>query len=255
MKYVAMWSGGKDSTAMLILIKQHELPLDEIVYADVGDWMWPGVDEHITKVEEYMQMPITIIDISDNIKEGFRKWGFCSALTRWCTGMKRDGINKHLREYGDDLNQYVGIAADELHRAGKQKYKKGIISFPLIDYGYTEEMALQLCYMNGFDFGGVYKHRTRYNCWCCPLQNLMELRVLFKHYPELWDKMREMQWISPNDFRHEETIFSLEHRWWVEQHSSKKKIWENLKVEGTSHECTGACHICEHIQGDKQCTL
>ena len=64
MKHIALYSGGKDSTAMLILIKEHELPLDEIIYADVGSWMWPGVDEHLTKVEEYMDLTITRIDIS-----------------------------------------------------------------------------------------------------------------------------------------------------------------------------------------------
>jgi len=254
MKHIALYSGGKDSTAMLILIKQHNLPLDEMVYADVGEWMWPGVDEHLTKVETYMNMSITRIDISGKLKEGFKKWGFPSPLVRWCTAMKRDNLNKYLGKYKEDLTQYVGIAADEPHRTGNKRYKKGIINYPLIDYGYTEKMALELCYKEGFDFGGVYEHRSRYNCWCCPLQRLDELRVLFKFNPELWHKMREMQWVSPNDFRQGETIFSLEHRWWNElnDNTKKKKYWDNLEHVEVKNECIGACHLCTHkhnVQG------
>jgi 3'-phosphoadenosine 5'-phosphosulfate sulfotransferase (PAPS reductase)/FAD synthetase len=225
MKNIALYSGGKDSTAMLILIKQNQLELDEIVYADVGSWMWPGVDEHLEKVEKYVGMSITHIDISKKIQEGFKKWGFASPLVRWCTGLKRDNINKYLGKYKNGLTQYVGMAADELHRTNNKRYKKGIIRYPLIDYSYTEKKALELCYAEGFDFGGVYKQRSRYNCWCCPLQKLNELRILFKYYPELWQKMREMQWESPNDFRQGETVFSLEHRWWNELRSAKRKQW------------------------------
>jgi 3'-phosphoadenosine 5'-phosphosulfate sulfotransferase (PAPS reductase)/FAD synthetase len=247
LKHIALYSGGKDSTAVLILIKENNLPLDEILYADVGSWMWPGVDEHLKKVEEYVGMKITRIDISKQIQEGFKKWGFPSPLIRWCTGMKRDGLNKHLNQIEDDLTQYVGIAYDEQHRTGNKRYAKGIIKYPLIDFKYTEKMALNLCYRRGFDFDGVYDHHSRYNCWCCPLQRLDELRITFKYYPELWDKMREMQWISPNDFRRDETIFSLEHRWWTELNGSKKKHWEHLnKPVIVDNECTGACHICDH---------
>lgn len=254
MKHIALYSGGKDSTAMLILIKQNNIPLDEMIYADVGSWMWPGVDEHLQKVEQYMDMTITKIDISENIKEGFRKWGFPSPLVRWCTGMKRDGINKYLGKYKGGLTQYVGMAADELHRTGNKRYKKGIISFPLIDYGYTEKMALELCYNKGFDFGGVYEHRSRYNCWCCPLQTLNELRVLFKFYPELWKEMEEMQWISPNDFRQGMTIMGLSHRFWMEIHDKHlyKKYWKNLERSDVKNECIGACHLCDHKHEQSQ---
>jgi 3'-phosphoadenosine 5'-phosphosulfate sulfotransferase (PAPS reductase)/FAD synthetase len=247
MKHIALYSGGKDSTAVLILIKKHGLPLDEILYADVGKWMWPGIDKHMKKVEEYMQMPVIHLDISEQIQKGFKKWGFASPLTRWCTGIKRDEMNRYLKQYvKEGLTQYVGIAFDEQHRTGNKRYQKGEIRYPLIEYNITEAMALEMCYKEGFDFGGVYEHRSRYNCWCCPLQTLDELRILFKYYPGLWKKMREMQWISHNDFRKDETIMSLEHRWWMEQHSNKKKLWKNLIKSESGEECIGACHLCVH---------
>lgn len=42
MKKILCYSGGKDSTAMLIHILENGLQLDEILYIDVGDWMWGG---------------------------------------------------------------------------------------------------------------------------------------------------------------------------------------------------------------------
>lgn len=247
MKHVALYSGGKDSTAVLILLKKHGLPLNEILYADVGSWMWPGVQKHMTQVEEYMEMPITYLDISKKMEEGFKKWGFASPLTRWCTAIKRDSMNRYLKQYiGEGLTQYVGIAFDEQHRAGSKRYQKGKVKYPLIDFKVTESEALSICHKEGFDFGGVYEHRSRYNCWCCPLQTLDELRVLYKFYPELWERMREMQWISPNDFRQGETIMSLEHRWWVEQHGKDKKKWDKLVKTESKEECIGACHLCTH---------
>lgn len=232
MKYVASYSGGKDSTAMLILAKKHNLPLDEILYADVGDWMWPGIDEHLQEVEEYMDMKITKVNISEQITEGFKRWGFPSPLIRWCTNEKINAIKKHIYTSDDEaVGMYMGIAADEAHRAINSRYRKSVkLSYPLIDYDLTEADALELCYKEGFTFGGVYEHHSRFNCWCCPLQKLDELRVLFKYYPELWEKLREMQWTSNYDFRQGETIFSLEHRWWNEQNGSnnERTKWEKL---------------------------
>ena len=35
MKYIASWSGGKDSTASIILAHEHNEPLDLIIFAEV----------------------------------------------------------------------------------------------------------------------------------------------------------------------------------------------------------------------------
>ena len=101
-KYICCFSGGKDSTAMLIHILENNLPLDEIIYCDVGDWIWGSAKTHIKQVEEKLDVKIHIIDITKELKTGFQRWGFPSFLNRWCTGFKRDKMKEYLKnKYGE----------------------------------------------------------------------------------------------------------------------------------------------------------
>lgn len=96
-KYICCFSGGKDSTAMLIQILEKGLPLDEILYVDVGEWMWESAPKHIEQVEKKFGVEITKLDITNKLKEGFEKWGFPSFFNRWCTGEKREAMKHYLR--------------------------------------------------------------------------------------------------------------------------------------------------------------
>ena len=97
-KYICCFSGGKDSTAMLIHILENKLPLDEILYIDVGDWIWKSAKEHIQKVEDKLGVTITKLDVTEELQKGFERWGFPSFLNRWCTGVKRDTMRDYIRE-------------------------------------------------------------------------------------------------------------------------------------------------------------
>lgn len=101
-KYILCYSGGKDSTAMLIHLLESQRPVDEICYVDVGDWMWDCCKDHLQKVQETFNVDITILDVKDELHKGFERWGFPSFFNRWCTGIKRETMRKYLREkYGE----------------------------------------------------------------------------------------------------------------------------------------------------------
>ena len=115
-------------------------------------------------------------------------YGWPGIKSRWCTGqLKSHLIDKELRYLKGQyqLRQYIGIAADEAWRC------KGL-NYPLVDWGVTEKQALQICYDQGFDFGGLYQIYRRASCWCCPFQRIGELRSLRKHHPELWARLLDM---------------------------------------------------------------
>ncbi len=57
MAYILNFSGGKDSTALLLMILEKGLPLDYIINVDTTK-EFPQMYEHIEKVRKYIGMEI-----------------------------------------------------------------------------------------------------------------------------------------------------------------------------------------------------
>lgn len=194
MTNIVSFSGGKDSTAMLLMMLERNIPVDDVVFFDTG-WEFPQMYDHIAKVEEYTgievtklhyDVPFTLLMLENHRTRGKRKdidggYGWPTPLARWCTTKKVQTINRHCRQYADQQH-YVGIAADEAHRCKGHHY-------PLVEWGVTEKDALEYCYSHGFDWGGLYGHFKRVSCFCCPLQSLPVLRSLRDNHPDLWDRL------------------------------------------------------------------
>lgn len=216
-KFILCFSGGKDSTAMLIHLLEQKEPIDEILYVDVGDWIWKSAKDHIQQVKDKLNVDITVLDVSNELRKGFERWGFPSFFNRWCTGVKRDAMRDYLKEKyreRESIWQYIGYCADEEKRTNKKLYSSFKVSYPLVDAGITTNQALQMCYDYGFDFGGVYEHHSHFNCWLCPLQRKNELYSIFKTYPHYWNTLREYQHQTDGYYKSEKTIFDLEKDFW-----------------------------------------
>ena len=213
MFHVASYSGGKDSTAMLIVCKKQGINFDDIVYVDVGDWMWDFVKDHIKKMEDFLNQDITVIDVSDEIKDGFERWGFPSFRIRWCTGIKREHIKEYIStNYGiDNTIQYIGYTYGEEKRINKNK-GKGLFYYPLMKHKIDNDTALKICYDNGFDFNGLYEHHSHLNCWCCPLQRVDELRYIYNNCPDKWEILKKMQDKVDGYFSNNKTIYEFDKR-------------------------------------------
>lgn len=227
-KYICCFSGGKDSTAMLIHILKNKLPLDEILYVDVGDWMWEYANTHIKLVESKLNVNITVLDATDELDKGFKKWGFPGFFNRWCTGVKRVMMRDYLKEKypEEEITQYIGYCSDEEKRTSKKLYASYKTTYPLVEAKITTEEALQMCYDNGFDFEGVYEHHSHFNCWLCPLQRKSELKWIFENDENKWNILREIQHKCPGTFRPNETIFDVEKSFWKK---NRKKLEDEMK--------------------------
>lgn len=218
---VLSYSGGKDSTAMLITLLKNGSQIDEILYVDMGEWIWEEGEKHLEKVEELFGVEITKLDVSERIKDGFKKYGFPSIFNRWCTAIKRETMEKYLKEKYPNLNkndivQYVGYCADEEKRIGRKLYSKFNMEYPLVEAGITKKDALELCYSYGLDWDGLYEHHEHFSCWCCPLQRKSELKWLFNNRPELWDYLRKLQLSTDGYYYNGKTIFDYDKRFWSE---------------------------------------
>lgn len=207
MKHIAMFSGGKDSTAMVLGMIKRGMKIDEIVCVDLGA-EWPEMYAHISHFQEYISREITILRpplgdfyyyFSDyELRKGRRKGekgnGWCGKL-RWGTGYKRDIARKYLRRLGE-ITEYHGVAQGEEKRLKKNKDGRNI-KYPLMDWGASERQNLQDCYEKGFNFGGLYIKLCRVSCWCCDQKNIAELRFMYRERPEMWRKLNEMQSMTP----------------------------------------------------------
>jgi 3'-phosphoadenosine 5'-phosphosulfate sulfotransferase (PAPS reductase)/FAD synthetase len=236
-KHMVMFSGGKDSTAMLLRLVAEDRPVDGVIMADLG-MEFPEMYEHVAKVEEYIGIPITRIhldkpfaayllvhfkgkgkrvteermirDIYVNTEIGY---SFPDMGNRWCTGLKKQIIKQYMRkQYAEhDIIEYHGIASNEAARTHKNKDGRQIIR-PLLEWGMTEKDTLQYCYDCGFDWGGLYHKLRRVSCWCCPLKSLDELEILYREYPEKWATLKAWEASTYRTFRPGATLEQLEQR-------------------------------------------
>ena len=225
--YIVSFSGGKDSTAMLLLLLKKGYPIDEVIMCDTG-MEFADMYDHIEKVRKAINVPITILKseksfeyyMFDHVKtkgknKGSKGYSWPDFRNRWCTSnLKQQVIAKYLKEtYPKDkyeIWEYHGIALDESQRTQKNNNKNCL--YPLVQWRMTESDGLQYCYDNGYDWNGLYRKLGRVSCWCCPLKNLKELKVIYKEFPEYWEKLKEWDNKTYRRFRVDYSIEQLEEK-------------------------------------------
>ena len=216
MKYIASWSGGKDSTAQIIIAHENGEPIDLIIFSEVMfDKNISGeLPEHIEFIKnkciplfeswgyevKILHSKLTYMDLF--MREPARGKRFRSGLI---TGFPMAGkcqvnrsvkvlpIKEFLKNFEGEYTQYIGIAKDEPKRLARLDENK--ISL-LAKYEYTEQMAFDLCKEYNL-LSPVYDFAKRGGCWFCPNARNDELRHLRNNHKDLWDKLLELEEI-PN---------------------------------------------------------
>jgi 3'-phosphoadenosine 5'-phosphosulfate sulfotransferase (PAPS reductase)/FAD synthetase len=214
---IVSFSGGKDSTAMLLMMLEMGVPVDRVICVDTTK-EFPAMYEHIKKVQsmiEPLKIEIVKIDFDywfgEHIKtRGKRKgetgYGFPDFRNRWCTALKRKAFHSTL-DSKQSVTEFQGIAFDEKERTLKNKGRN--IQYPLVEWEITEKQALEYCYSKGLNWGGLYEKFHRVSFWCCPLSRIGELRILYNDFPELWNELREMDKKSFRRFRSDYSVNDL----------------------------------------------
>lgn len=223
--FLVSFSGGKDSTAMLLKLIEKGYPIDEILCCDTGK-EFDEVYDHIKKVEQNINIPITYLKSDKSFDyymfehrkirgKHMDKIGLSwpDFRYRWCTRrLKQDVIDKYIRtkypKKDYEVYQYIGIALDERQRADKVKDEHYL--FPLITWRMTENDCLLYCYSKGYRWDGLYDKFDRLSCWCCPLKNLKELRVLYHEFPDKWTALKEMDAKTYRKFKSAYSVQELE---------------------------------------------
>ena len=105
MYHIVQFSGGKDSTCMLLMMLERGMQVDEIIFCDTG-MEFPALYEHIAQVRQYIKpygKDITILKADHSFewymnekprKDGGKGWGWSSVFNRWCTIALKTSVQK-----------------------------------------------------------------------------------------------------------------------------------------------------------------
>lgn len=199
------FSGGKDSTYLLLEMIRRNMPIDAVINVDTG-MEFPAMYDHINKVDDFLwaERGIRITRLSGGKtfeelmfetlkKDGTQGYGWPHAMLRWCTvQLKTEVIRSFTKSLACDPYHYIAFAANETKRLKRKNSQKRMKRYPLVEWGITETEALAGCYKAGYTWNGLYEHFSHVSCWCCPLKSLQELRNLRTYYPEIWATLREL---------------------------------------------------------------
>lgn len=219
---VPSFSGGKDSTYLVLRLHELGVKMVDIVYFDTG-WEFPYMDVHIAQVEDIIKQKITRLVPRENfdflfarkarVKKSiytFNGYGWPSAPRRWCTGQKQRAIDAYAKAltwqgFALPVIQYIGYAADEPKRVEKHSQLRVSrfqgYDYPMVTWGVTESQALQYCKERGLLWNGLYDIFDRVSCWCCPLGGISNAEKIYWNFPELWQRMLEMESWLPERYR------------------------------------------------------
>jgi len=160
--------------------------------------------EHLSKLEDYIGWKVTRlypphdwnyymfehIPLRGN-RKGIAGNGWPWRQSRWCTREKINALIKHVK------GETVCIGFSYRERFRRPNYRHANQRYPLLEWGVTDQEALKYCQKYGFDFSGLYKMFKSVSCWCCPLKPERELKALKDNFPDLWQRLLEMDSKSP----------------------------------------------------------
>ncbi len=211
MRFMVSWSGGKDSTASIILAHENREPLDEIIFCEVMFDIQHGISgenpHHIHFVKEVAKpifegwgYKVTILRAGRDYLELFnriiqkpkkhmenrgKKFGFPNVgACQVQRDLKLKPIAEYISQITEPVTQYIGIGVDEPRRLVALRKNKDCVSL-LEKYGYTEEMARNKCIEYDL-LSPCYRFSKRGGCWFCPNAKLEEQREIKRIYPGTW---------------------------------------------------------------------
>ncbi len=208
-KHVLGLSGGKDSSALALYVKETRPDLDiEYFFTDTG-YELPETNEFIDQLEEKLGYINRLNARSMNNIEGRGEKDFSHLLKehgnylpsqrdRWCTvQLKLKPFERWLDEFisdGYEIMSYVGIRADEPERSGYMTIEKPITSvFPFREDGIVRSDIENILQRNGLELPAYYQWRSRSGCTFCFYQKKIEWIKLLEKHPDLFEEAKRFE--------------------------------------------------------------
>lgn len=202
-RHVLGISGGKDSAALAVFMRQHYPELDiEYFFTDTGKEL-PEVYEFLGRLEGFLGKPITRLNPHRDFDFWLRQYNqfLPSAQTRWCTRQLKllpfEQWVKPMLDGGDEVFSYVAIRADEDYREGySSRNDKLKVKFPFREHGVDKPGVSEILISSGVGWPKYYEWRSRSGCTFCFFQQKIEWVRLKERHPEEFEKAKSYEKVA-----------------------------------------------------------
>jgi 3'-phosphoadenosine 5'-phosphosulfate sulfotransferase (PAPS reductase)/FAD synthetase len=221
-KHVLGISGGKDSAALAVFVRQNHPELDvEYFFTDTGKEL-PEVYEFLGRLEGFLGKPIIRLNPRRDFDFWLREYHnfLPSAQTRWCTRqLKLAPFEQWIRPMlnaGDKVTTYVAIRSDEEYREGyTSKHDNLKVSLPFRDAGIDKRGVMDILDSSGVGLPKYYDWRSRSGCTFCFFQQKIEWVRLKERHPEAFEEAKQyeknaLEHGSPFTWTQRESLTELE---------------------------------------------
>ena len=220
-RHVLGLSGGKDSAALAVYMRQHHPETDiEYFFTDTGKEL-PEVYEYLGRLEGFLGKPILRLNPDRDFDFWLKQYNdfLPSAQTRWCTRQLKlrpfeTWVRPMLKE-GYTVYSYVAIRGDEDYREGYlSKHENLKVRLPFRDAGIDKPGVLEILDAAGLGLPDYYSWRTRSGCTFCFFQQKIEWVRLMEEHPEAFEEAKAyeknaVEHGSPFTWSHGESLEEL----------------------------------------------
>ena len=199
-KHVLGLSGGRDSAALAVHMRQHHPELEiEYFFTDTGKEL-PEVYEYLGRLEGFLGKAILRLNPDRDFDFWLKQYNdyLPSAQARWCTRqLKLRPFEQWIRpilDAGATVYSYVAIRADEQYREGySSKNDNLIVRLPFKDVGVDKAGVLEILEAAGLGLPQYYSWRTRSGCTFCFFQQKIEWIRLKEHHPDAFEEAKRYE--------------------------------------------------------------
>jgi 3'-phosphoadenosine 5'-phosphosulfate sulfotransferase (PAPS reductase)/FAD synthetase len=199
-KHVLGISGGRDSAALAVYVRQHRPELDvDYFFTDTGKEL-PEVYEFLGRLEGFLGKPIARLNPRRDFDFWLREYNHFlpSPQTRWCTRQLKlqpfEQWIKPMLAAGDKVTSYVAIRSDEDYREGySAKHPNLTVSLPFREAGIDKKGVHDILESSGVGLPKYYDWRSRSGCTFCFFQQKIEWVRLRERHPEAFEEAKSYE--------------------------------------------------------------
>lgn len=199
-RHVLGISGGKDSAALAVWMRDKHPELDiDYFFTDTGEEL-PEVYEFLGRLEGYLGKPIARLNPRRDFRFWLREYNHFlpSPQTRWCTRkLKLAPFEQWVKPWlaaGDKVFSYVAIRSDEDYREGySAKADNLFVRLPFREAGIDKPGVIDILESSGVGYPKYYEWRSRSGCTFCFFQQKIEWVRLREQHPDDYGKAKELE--------------------------------------------------------------